>query len=127
MADIPHHRRSPLDHGRDAPDILEEKLDRYIKDNSRVYPILAKDGTLAGTVTVTPGLDYDPEMSDVRPKQVPRDEPDLSDEALDEVYDTIMEVKDDPHGAYMAIQRLSEQNAALRAQLARERAKGGEG
>ena len=27
MTDIPHHRRSPLDHGRDAPDLSDEALD----------------------------------------------------------------------------------------------------
>jgi chromosome segregation ATPase len=121
MTDIPHHRRSPLDHGRDAPVILEEKLDRYLKDNSRVYPILAKDGTLKGTVTVTPGLDYDPEMSDVRPKKAPQDAPDLSDEALDALIQLIRHnlqwsgLQDVDREAY---EQAADTIAALRAQLA---------
>tara|TARA_R110002126_G_scaffold73946_1_gene184507 strand:- start:3417 stop:3701 length:285 start_codon:yes stop_codon:yes gene_type:complete len=46
----------------------------------------------------------------------------MTDRPLDEVYDTIRDVEQDPIGALMAIQQLSEDADTLRAEVARLRA-----
>jgi hypothetical protein len=44
MADIPHHRRSPLDHGRDVPDLSDEALDALDKLLRKVVLYLSDGG-----------------------------------------------------------------------------------
>ena len=43
--------------------------------------------------------------------------PEAVERLLDEVYDTVMEVERNPSGAFMAIQALSAERDALRAEL----------
>ena len=49
MTDIPHHHRSPLDHGRDEPDLSDEALDE-VCEQLRYHNVRGKYGSVADTI-----------------------------------------------------------------------------
>jgi hypothetical protein len=49
MTDTPHPRRSPLDHGRDEPDLSDEALDE-VCEQLRYHNVRGKYGSVADTI-----------------------------------------------------------------------------